>query len=283
MSYSRRIESLYPGCMLFLIDQSGSMDEELSGTEGKRKADAVCDVINRFLKELVDRSAKGMQMKHYFDVGVIGYGAQGAQSAFAGDLAGRDVVPITEVKDHPIRVEDRTKKVDDGAGGLVETKTKFGVWFEPMANGGTPMCQALQYAHQILADWVQGHPDCFPPIVVNITDGMATDGDPTGPAQEVMALSTNDGNVLVFNCHISSVDAETIQFPDTDRGLPDEFAQMLFKMSSVVPESLCLEAEKSGLPAKEQMRGFAFNADLVTLVNFLTIGTLAAKKVDLDR
>jgi len=70
------------------------------------------------------------------------------------------------------------KKMDDGAGGLVEQKIRFPIWFDPVANGGTPMCQALMRAQDILRTWFAQHPGCFPPIVINITDGEATDGDP---------------------------------------------------------------------------------------------------------
>ena len=38
----------------------------------------------------------------------------------------------------PARVEERIKKSDDGAGGILEQKIRMPVWFEPTAEGGTP-------------------------------------------------------------------------------------------------------------------------------------------------
>lgn len=210
--------------------------------------------------------------RDYFEVGVIGYGAR-AGPAFGGALLGRALVQISEVANQPARIEEWTRKVEDGAGGLAEQKIKFPIWFDPVANGGTPMCQALELAYQILAEWVRRHPQSYPPIMVNITDGEATDGDPTERAQRLMNLSTQDGNALVFNCHISSQAAAPTLFPNNDNGLPDEFAKMLYKMSSVLTDTLRTVAQGEGFQVGDQARGFAFNADLVDVVRFLDIGT----------
>jgi hypothetical protein len=116
MPYVAEISRANPSCFLFLIDQSGSM-ADLSPGESKRKADGVADAINRLLQNLVIRCAKEEGIRDYFSIGVIGYGAH-AGPAFSGSLAGRELVPISEIGNMPARVEERTKKVDDGAGGL---------------------------------------------------------------------------------------------------------------------------------------------------------------------
>ena len=67
----------------------------------------------------------------------------------------------------------------DGAGGLVDKMVKFPIWFDPRAYGGTPMKEAFQKAQLILKSWLEQHPNCFPPVVIHITDGMSTDGDPS--------------------------------------------------------------------------------------------------------
>lgn len=273
MPYTAEISRNNPSCFLFLIDQSGSMSDEIGG--GRKKADSVADAINRLLQNLIIKCAKSEGVRDYYEVGVIGYGA-GVGPAFTGALAGRSLVPISEVADSPARVEERTKKVDDGAGGLVEQTVKFAVWFEPVANGGTPMGQALDQAHQLMQDWVTRHPASYPPIVINITDGEATDGDPSGLAKSIADLSTSDGNVLVFNCHITTREGDAIVFPDSSSTLSDEFGKMLFNMSSVLPENLRQAARSEGLDLGEQARGFAFQADLRELIRFLDIGTRAS-------
>ena len=46
---------------------------------------------------------------------------------------------FSEVADNYLRVEERVRKVSDGVGGLVDTTAKFPVWFDPVAENGTPM------------------------------------------------------------------------------------------------------------------------------------------------
>jgi len=247
------------------------MSDEFSDTPGTKLADGVADAINKLLQNLVIKCSKP-EIRDYFEVGVIGYGAS-VGPAFSGTLSGRDLVPISEVANQPSRIEKRQRKESDSAGGILTLDEDFAVWFDAVAMGGTPMCEALKHAHDILAEWIKKHPESYPPIVINITDGEATDGNPVGPTQELMNLSTNDGNVLVYNCHISAKPEKPITFADTDRGLPDEFAQMLFEMSSVIPDSIRQEAQKAGLQTGEHARGFVFNSGLVELVTMLDVGT----------
>ena len=242
------------------------------GESGKKKADAVADVINKLLQNLVIKCAKNDGVRDYYSVGVIGYGAS-VSSAFAGSLASQDLLPISHIANSPARIDERIKKVDDGAGGLVDQTIKFPIWFDPVANGGTPMCQALSQAKMIVQDWITQHPSCFPPIVINITDGEATDGNPSYAANEIKSLASSDGNVLLFNVHLSSQKANPIEFPDSDSGLPDEFARLLFTMSSILPTHIQNAAKQEGYHISEASRGFVFNADIVSLIRFLDIGT----------
>jgi hypothetical protein len=163
--------------------------------------------------------------------------------------------------------------VDDGAGGIITRKIKFPIWFEPQAKGFTPMGQALSLAHKILSAWVNSHQNSYPPIVINITDGEATDTGPVPQAEALCSLATFDGNVLLFNCHISNRPVAPIIFPDGDGELPDDLARTLFSVSSPLPVSLRDMARNENVVIGDTARGFAFNADLVELIRFLDIGT----------
>ena len=61
--------------------------------------------------------------------------------------------------------------------GLVGDPTVNGATLEVIANGGTPMCHALGMATSLLQSWTSQHANSFPPVVINISDGEATDGD----------------------------------------------------------------------------------------------------------
>ena len=149
---------------------------------------------------------------------------------------------------NPLRVEQRTRRVDDGAGGLIEQKFKFPVWFEAKPSGRTPMCQALTTAKQSLEVFLGRFPGCYPPLVVNITDGMSTDGDPLPAAKDLANLTSTDGNVLLFNAHISPLAGQPGRVPGGEDGLPDNFAKLLFRMSSPLPPRLLEAARGDGFP-----------------------------------
>jgi hypothetical protein len=104
-------------------------------------------------------------------------------------------------------------------------------------------------------------------------DGEANDGDPEPLATALRGLSSMDGNVVLYNCHLSSLAVSPIQFPDDEHGLPDNYARQLFRMTSVMPPAFSEAARREGFTVGELARGYVFNADLTSLVKFLEIGT----------
>jgi hypothetical protein len=277
MPYSAEISRTNPSCFLFLVDQSGSMEDPF-GTDGsaKAKADGVADAINRLLQDLVIKCAKSEGIRDYYHIGIVGYGGDTGDvgPAFCGSLAGEDLVPVSRIAEGPARVEERTKKVDDGAGGFVEQSVKFPVWVDSVADGGTPMCEAMQHAGKVLEKWVAEHPKAFPPVVIHITDGESTDGDPKEVMEQLKQLKTKDGNVLLFNVHLSdNPNAEALSFPDNANKLPDQYAQLLFETSSVLTPFMRKVASEMGFDVSDKTRGFVLNADLPLVVQALEIGT----------
>lgn len=274
VSYTAEISRSNPTCFVFLVDQSASMSDSIGGEGQQRKSDVVADAINRLLTELSVKCAKEEGVRDYFHVAVVGYG-QTVGSALNGPLSGRDLVPLSELADKPARLDERMKKVPDGAGGLVETSTTFPVWMDPVANGGTPMCRALAYADSLVTRWLAEHPGCFPPIVLNLTDGESTDGDPTGPAMNIQSQASADGTALLFNLHVSATGGTPVTFPNSDGTLPDAYARTLFGMSSLLPPHMRSYAAQQGFDANDSTRGFVYNADITSVIQFLDIGTRA--------
>src|SRR5690349_14309777 len=133
MPYTSEISRSNPSCFIFLIDQSSSMNESIGGDPGASKCEVVADALNRLLAELVIKCAKEEGPRDYFHVAIVGYGNGIAQSALEGALAGRELVPISAIADNPLRLEERTRKEPDGAGGIVELQVKFPIWIEPWA------------------------------------------------------------------------------------------------------------------------------------------------------
>jgi hypothetical protein len=273
MPYSAEISRANPTCFLFLIDQSESMRDPIGGGDvPMQKAEAVADAVNRLLSELSIKCAKEDGVRDYFHVGVIGYGAQ-VRPIFDGPLAGREIVPLSEVAAQPARIEERARPGRNGSARGAGPAVKFPTWFSPVAFGDTPMCGALDLARRVLSGWLAEHPGCFPPIVLNITDGESTDGDPSAFAEAVRGLTSSDGHVLLFNLHLSSDQSDPVVFPAVEAGLPDDYARLLYRMSSPLPEDMRSAATRRDLALADGARGFAFNADISSIVQFLDVGT----------
>lgn len=79
------------------------------------------------------------------------------------------------------------------------------------------MCHMLCRTHEIVVEWIAQHPRSLPPIVVHMTDGESQDGEPTPYADAIKRLAAEDGNVMLFNCHLSMTAAEPFMFPHPAR------------------------------------------------------------------
>ncbi len=310
MPYEASIDRANPGCFLFLVDQSSSMIQPLAGQPDQPKMNAAADAVNRVLDNIAQRCSRGADIRDYFQLGILGYGhafevpyddskdyyfldekevvrkrdkrdnswkggpfwEERIISVFPGTDANNPFLPVGQVVD-VAEVEDRTVREIDGVGGAVEVPRKMPVWLRPHAGAQTPMCEALRLAEVAVRDWIAQHPGSYPPIVINISDGNASDGNPEPIAQQIMSLATSDGNALMFNCHLSERNSAPSQYPDNERALQDNLARQMFRMSSVLPPASREHAVSLGMPVSEHSRCCVFNADLVSLVQFLDIGT----------
>ena len=228
------------------------------------------------------RASGDAGIKDWLDVAVIGYRTDPQanaviESALQGPLAGNNLVSIKDIGENPARIENVTQTfADEETGENVEMPMQVPMWVDPRAEGGTPMCHVLDFTFGLLEEWINAHPDSFPPIVINITDGESQDGDAIPYADALRQLGTSDGNVLMFNCHLSMTAADSFMFPASCEVLPDALARALFEMSSPLPEPMLTRANAEGFELLPNARGMAFNADMVSLIKFLDMGTRAS-------
>lgn len=288
-AYAKPIKRDAPCAVVLLVDQSGSMGEVWSG--GGSKSVGVAESINNLLESLVMASIRNRgDVYPYFEVAVLGYGG-------GGKSAVRALLPNSTI-DNPLLPIDKinllAKTEESTRNGLVEPRK---VWVQPHHNGATPMCEAIMTATKVLTPWVQQHSHCFPPIVMNITDGVSTDGAPQIPARDLLNLKTDDGSVLFFNINISGLDEPLISsgaptppspkkpqsgsagpsnrlvYPSDSVKLPNEAARSLFEMSSVLPDAMREKALSREVSLAPGARGFIYNATAKDLTTFLEIGT----------
>jgi hypothetical protein len=278
MSYDAEISRSNPTCFLFLIDHSTSMVDPIMGVPGNpRKAQFAADALNKVIQSLVVSASKDLDVRRYYQVGVLGYGFA-VESILGGALAGQDLAWIDEIYQNPLRIEERMKKESDGAGGVIEVARKFPVWVDPLARGQTPMCAALTRAEAILRPWVAEHPFSYPPTVINLTDGESNDGDPRVPSEAIRSLATSDGNTVLLTLHASSNPfSQQVFFPDNAEALPDHASKVMFEMSSPLPAGMRRTAQEMlGGELSADSRGIVYNADIAGIVQALEIGTRPA-------
>ncbi len=288
--YTQEISRATPACFLFLIDQSLSMEERIAG-DGPPKCEQLASAINYWINAMIIKATGDAGIKDWMEIAVIGYttdddGNPIIGTALGGELAGpssEGFIKIGEFQKHPLRVSQKIQQVVDAeTSEIMELPVDVTEWIDPVAAKGTPMCHALLTAHAMLDRWITtgNHMDCFPPIVIHITDGETSDGGvPEDYAESVRSLATDHGNVLMFNCSLSAQAADKIMFPGNVEMMPDNFAKSLFRMSSVLPAPMVRLATTEGFKLEPNARGFVFNADTVSLLQFLDMGTRVSKNL----
>lgn len=274
MSHTAEVSRSNPMCIIFLVDQSGSMGEPFGKELGKLKCEGVADAINELIDALINSCTKQGEVLDRYYVGVIGYG-NNAASLLRSNSGKSHLVKISELADSPLRTETRSKR----SGGSRVHEVIYPVWFEPIAGGETHMREAIDLAETFAKGFILEHPDCRPPIVFNITDGAPHELATTEKAAEKLrALSSRDGEVLMFNIHISHLANAAIEFPTSERQLPDSCARLLFRMSSIVPASMVTIAKMLDFQVESESRGFVFNASLDSVIRFIAAGTRATQQ-----
>lgn len=280
MAYSQEISRQNKALFIFLLDQSFSMEDPLAG--GERKIDQLALAMNAWLQNMVIACSKAEGFKDYLDIAIIGYGTDQESNpiigpALLGPLAGREIVSINDIATNPARMETVTALIpDEETGEMLPMEQQVPVWVDATTRGATPICSAILKACEMIDAWIPQHESSFPPIVINITDGESSEGDPIPYADALKQRGTKDGNVLFFNCCLSATPADPFLFRGNGELMPDEFARQLFQMSSVLPESMINKARADGQDIEPNARGMAYNADMVALIKFLDMGTRAA-------
>ena len=280
-AYTAQITRNTPTAFIFLIDQSVSMQNytTLYGEE-MPMAEAVARIVNHQLNELVLRCVKGSETRDYYDIAIIGYGEK-AYSGWKGELEGRDFVKPSELKEHPYK-KITTKKETRTRKGVKVVEVEEVQWIEAEATEGwTRVHHAFEKAKGLLDEWMEKHhdKDCYPPTIINITDGEfngATKEYVLQQANELKSMFTNDGNVILFNIHISANKAVCVTCPASkDEVSFSSLATTMYEMSSLLPmrySDRIADLRGDGTP-NNRYRAMSINADMSTLIQLMDIGT----------
>ena len=282
--YTQSITRNHRTAFILAIDGSGSMAESiLFRGRCMTKAEAVATITNDLLFELVERARRSDGVRDYYDIAVVGYsGDDEVRSLLPG---GEDLVPVSALaaQEMPVHTEVIEHRLPDGSIALREIPAP--AWIKPLSAGQTPMCEALRRVRDIAASWTSrtANAESFPPVVFNITDGEATDCDNEelrAVCDQIKALGTVDGNVLLINIHIAAGDTERpVFFPEAHEArYTNRYASLLYDCSSEMP-AVFNEAirEAKGPGAIPPFRGMSYNASAAQLVAMLNIGSIRVK------
>ena len=276
----------HPGCLIFLLDQSGSMAGKFGATQsgfGKAKSEVVATLLNRALDDFILACTSGKEVRARGHFAVLGYDGAAVRSALPPAIAGSDFVTPDELRNNPRHIDLRKQKTIDDTGNEIEEEVYFNQWVSPVSGGGTPMCAALKKARTLAQQWASSHPDNYPPIVVNITDGVATDGQPSdvqAAADALTQVTTADGSTLLFTCHITDLGDTPIEFPSGESEVPsDAYARLMYRISSEIPDSSRdIYKQFVGRELIPGTRGYIFNGDASSVrkfLNFSSVGGLS--------
>ncbi|MBM4030174.1 MAG: VWA domain-containing protein [Planctomycetes bacterium] len=231
MPYERKISRAQPGCVVMVLDDSGSMGEPLPGTSDP-KYQWVERLLGCVLKELLARSTEtkgdAVLIKPRYFATVFTYGS-------APQLWGSEGMDIQAV------VEKYTREGNSlGLGGKL---------------GGTDAAAALQQAFNYLERAVadERFSASFPAMLFHLTDGMSAT-DPRPVAEQIKRLATSDGNILVLNSFIGTQTNLAYTGPEDFPGYvqANEVGQSednvrLFEMSSEIPEVMRANLVQDGI------------------------------------
>lgn len=274
-NYSKQWSTATPGYLIFLIDQSQSMGKEW--TDEKTFAEYTVEIINQTINELIATNAAGESVKNRVFISLIGYGGNNEIKNLRSDY-------LSNYAEKPLRIENLIKKVSDGEGGFIEMDIEVPIFLEPEASGVTPMSGAFGLAYKLIQGWITKKNDNPVPVIINVSDGKPEAGEEElnkievektiSTARDIMKLETLDGYPLIFNVHIAKGSGE-IQFPEFDFDLNgDEMAQLLFKISSSVPQVYKQAAKDLKLnKISDNAKGFISNASPETLLKFINFGS----------
>ena len=270
-THTKQWSSATPGLLIILIDQSGSMLSDYNGDDSK----TVCAAraVNRVIDTIIQKNFDGESPKNRCFITVIGYNHE-VKKLNAGYLKDLD--------DNPIRIDTIKKKESDGAGGIITVDYPMPIWVEPITqDGATNMKGAFEMAKAIIEKWIVDKPESPAPVIINISDGVPYYDqkevkdcmkETIAVAKDIMKLSVEDGNVLIFNAMINAF-GQTLEYPSSISECTKDASRFLFEISSLIPDSYKAFARPLELNIKENSKGCIFDAKEVDMINLINFGS----------
>ena len=210
-AYSQRTDSSHPQLFGLAIDESDSMRDPIGldeqGAVVTKHDASVRAVKEEVFDEVLFTAREDADLRDMFHAFGVGFGGR------ARDLWNGQLLHTAELTRSP----------------------------RLRAQGDTPMHEGLVRVRDRLVQILPTYQDCNPPVVLLLSDGMATGpGDVEAVGREIQELTTNYGNVLILCCymdlHVPNAQLQAREDPTWPEG-----AKLLFKIASEIPPGSRIE------------------------------------------
>ena len=250
-------------CFIFIVDQSDTMSEPANENPSQTRAQALADVINRYIGDFITLKRQQKARLENCYLGMVGYGDK-IKPLMPGDNGNVFLASMDEIERNCRHFDTRIRKTIDGSGAVVEEPVKFPIWLEPAGQGKVSMRKALLQTADIVKQWKNEHHDGNTPIIINLCMGIPTDGSIIEAANQVKSSVHNQ--VLLMNILLTEKPQYEIIFPDNTSRLPSNLAAVLFDISSIIPGKLTKSLPQSDFEVFPESRAFIYSAKLLTLI-----------------
>ena len=217
-TYTQPATTLTPALVVYLIDASHSMNDFCGSTT---KIALVNTALKNAVKDMVRRSMRDGIVQKRYKIAIFAYSTD-ARGGRAPIILVVDV--LGGIRDLPELVRFGVPVLS--AGGETDTAAGFAV------------VERLLQAHLIE---FQRSPA---PLVCHLTDALLTANDPSPIVKRIQTLGVNDGPALVENVYVAD---NMLRKPVQDwqqwggvlktNVLTNEYAKLLFRLSSPLPET----------------------------------------------
>ena len=189
LPYSKYYTKSNPGLWVLLTDES----------------EESCQMINNFINTAIQLNWAGREVVSRCYIHILSYNGCIKRIA-SGDLSWYDL--------NPLRVEDLSKQVPDGDGGLVELKFKRSIWIPPQKSEIKQynFSKVVEGIACFVKEWILANPQTPAPIVWNFADIESIGHSDWQYIDRLKDISTRDGNLLFINV---SKKSENISLFDT--------------------------------------------------------------------
>jgi len=238
--------------VVLLLDRSNPPAGTESNVWGRLQEHA-----NELLAQIAKRDEKEIH------VAAVSYGGDASgktevQSAFAGPLAGREFVCLSDLADGPLRVDEVTEQVSNGIGGLVSITRKKPVFVDLQPAEAASPGPAFETARRFVANWSAGHAGTrAATVVVHLTRGRHDPVEMQQAAGQLQATGDDVRPVLLYHLVVTESPHRALAYPDSAEQIDDPELRKLWELSSPLLGRRQPAARKPTVT--EQSRGIAIN------------------------